>query len=142
MSTTVKKYTEIYQQIKQDIESGVYKVNEKLPQGRLLAQKYQVSELTITKALNVLVREGYVVRRRGSGSFVKDFQNGNVTKFSPLTGSFSVYDGKVESVIIGFSTEIPDKALAEKLSISEETLVYKIIRMRKIEGVPSIIEYT
>lgn len=49
MSTTVKKYTEIYQQIKQDIESGVYKVNEKLPQGRLLAQKYQVSELTITK---------------------------------------------------------------------------------------------
>ena len=30
MSTTVKKYTEIYQQIKQDIESGVYKVNEKI----------------------------------------------------------------------------------------------------------------
>ena len=69
MSTTTKKYTEIYAQIKEDIESGVYKINEKLPQGRLLAQKYQVSELTITKALNVLVREGYIVRRRGSGSF-------------------------------------------------------------------------
>ena len=48
MSTTTKKYTEIYAQIKEDIESGVYKINEKLPQGRLLAQKYQVSELTIT----------------------------------------------------------------------------------------------
>ncbi|MBO0412565.1 GntR family transcriptional regulator [Enterococcus hulanensis] len=142
MSTTVKRYTEIYQQIKQDIESGIYKINEKLPQGRLLAKKYQVSELTITKALNVLVREGYIVRRRGSGSFVKDFQNGKLTKFSPLTGSFSVYDGKVESVIIGFSTEIPDEALAEKLGISQEILVYKIIRMRKIEGIPSIIEYT
>lgn len=142
MATTIKKYTEIYNQIKKDIENGIYKVNEKLPQGRILAKKYQVSELTITKALNVLVREGYIVRRRGSGSFVKDFQNGKVTKFSPLTGSFSVYDGKVESVIIGFTKEIPDTFLAEKLGIDKETLVYKIIRMRKIEGVPSIIEYT
>lgn len=142
MSTTTKKYTEIYSQIKEDIESGVYKINEKLPQGRLLAQKYQVSELTITKALNVLVREGYIVRRRGSGSFVKDFHNKKMTKYSPLTGSFSVYDGNVESVIIGFTTEIPDKSLADKLGIDQETLVYKIIRMRKVEGIPSIIEYT
>ena len=61
------------------------------------------------------MQEGYVVRRRGSGSFVQDFQNRTITKFSPLTGTYSTYDGKVESV-----------AFTEKLSITEEELVYKI----------------
>lgn len=141
MGTNIK-YTDIYIKIKKDIESGYYAINEKLPQGRILAEKYQVSELTVTKALNLLVREGYIVRRRGSGSFVKDFQNRTMTKFSPLTGSFSRHEGKVESIIIGFTTEVPDPSIAEKLGIDSDSLVYKIIRMRKVKGVPSIIEYT
>ena len=52
---TNTRYKEIYANIKQDIEAGVYPINQKLPQGRLLAEKYQVSELTITKALHLLV---------------------------------------------------------------------------------------
>lgn len=139
---TNTKYTDIYTKIKEDIETGRYGINEKLPQGRILAQQYAVSELTITKALNLLVREGYIVRRRGSGSFVKDFHNRTMTKFSPLTGSSSAHKGHVESVIIGFSTEVAEPWIAEKLSLDQETLVYKIIRMRKIKGIPSIIEYT
>ena len=139
---TNTRYKEIYAAIKQDIEAGVYPLNQKLPQGRLLAEKYQVSELTITKALHLLVQEGYVVRRRGSGSFVQDFQNRTITKFSPLTGTYSTYDGKVESVVLGFATEVPEPWVTEKLSITEEELVYKIIRLRIIEDVPSIIEYT
>ena len=139
---TNTRYKEIYAAIKQDIEAGVYPINQKLPQGRLLAEKYQVSELTITKALHLLVQEGYVVRRRGSGSFVQDFQNRTITKFSPLTGTYSTYDGKVESVVLGFATEVPEPWVTEKLSITEEELVYKIIRLRIIEDVPSIIEYT
>ena len=134
---TNTRYKEIYAAIKQDIEAGVYPINQKLPQGRLLAEKYQVSELTITKALHLLVQEGYVVRRRGSGSFVL-----TITKFSPLTGTYSTYDGKVESVVLGFATEVPEPWVTEKLSITEEELVYKIIRLRIIEDVPSIIEYT
>lgn len=54
---TNTRYKEIYAAIKQDIEAGVYPINQKLPQGRLLAEKYQVSELTITKALHLLVQE-------------------------------------------------------------------------------------
>lgn len=141
MRTNIK-YTEIYKKIKKEIERGKYPINEKLPQGRLLAQKFGVSELTITKALNLLVREGYVVRRRGYGTIVKDFHNKKATKFSPLSGSFEAHNGKVESVVIGFSTEEPTDFIMEKLGITKDELVYRIVRMRKIKGVPSIIEYT
>jgi DNA-binding GntR family transcriptional regulator len=139
---TNTKYIDIYTQIKYDIESGKYPINEKLPQGRILAEQFNVSELTITKAINLLVQEGYIVRRRGSGSFVKDFKNAAITKFSPLTGSAALREGEVTSTIIGFSTEVPNQYIAEKLGIDAETLVYKIIRMRSIKDVPSIIEYT
>ena len=101
---TNTKYIDIYTQIKYDIESGKYPINEKLPQGRILADQFDVSELTITKAINLLVQEGYIVRRRGSGSFVKNFRNSTITKFSPLTGSTALHEGEVTSTIIGFST--------------------------------------
>lgn len=139
---TNTKYIDIYTQIKYDIESGKYPINEKLPQGRLLAEQFNVSELTITKAINLLVQEGYIVRRRGSGSFVKNFKHSSITKFSPLTGSTALHNGEVTSTIIGFSTEAPTQYIADKLNVDNESLVYKIIRMRTIKNVPSIIEYT
>ena len=40
---TNTKYIDIYTQIKYDIESGKYPINEKLPQGRLLAEQFNVS---------------------------------------------------------------------------------------------------
>ncbi|MFV0558050.1 MAG: GntR family transcriptional regulator [Enterococcus sp.] len=140
MSTTTK-YLAISAHIKAAIENGHYAVNEKLPQGRLLAEKYGVSELTISKALNLLVRDGYIVRRRGSGSFVQELKNKQLTKFAPLAGSTSAHNGEVESVVIGFTTEIPTPEIAEKLSVDQETLVYKIIRLRIIKGFPAVIEY-
>ena len=45
-------------------------------------------------------------------------------------------------MVLGFATEVPEPWVTEKLSITEEELVYKIIRLRIIEDVPSIIEYT
>ena len=71
---TNTRYKEIYAAIKQDIEAGVYPINQKLPQGRLLAEKYQVSELTITKALHLLVQEGYVVDDVARAALFKTFK--------------------------------------------------------------------
>ena len=74
---TNTRYKEIYAAIKQDIEAGVYPINQKLPQGRLLAEKYQVSELTITKALHLLVQEGYVVRTTWLGQLCSRLSKSN-----------------------------------------------------------------
>ncbi|MGH2152942.1 UTRA domain-containing protein, partial [Enterococcus faecalis] len=54
----------------------------------------------------------------------------------------SSYSGKFEHVVLDFATEVPESWVTEKLSSTEEELVYKIIGLRIIEDVPSIIEYT
>ena len=45
-------------------------VGESIPSERQLSVELGVSRLTLRAALDELVREGYLVRRRGSGTFV------------------------------------------------------------------------
>jgi GntR family transcriptional regulator len=47
-------------------------VGDAIPSERLLSSDLGVSRLTVRAALDDLVREGYLVRRRGSGTFVSE----------------------------------------------------------------------
>ena len=63
-------YLQIYKQIKDDIISGDYAYNTKLPSKRLLADETQTSTVTIEHAYALLCDEGYVESRERSGFFV------------------------------------------------------------------------
>ncbi len=53
-----------------------FKAGDKLPSESALARKYGVSTLTLREALASLARQGLVVRKHGSGTFVSDPQAG------------------------------------------------------------------
>src|ERR687891_2513882 len=60
-------------------------VGEAIPSERQLSAELGVSRLTLRAALDDLVRDGYLVRRRGSGTFVgqpKIAQELTMTSFS------------------------------------------------------------
>ena len=63
-------YLQIYKQIKDDIISGNYPYNAKLPSKRLLADETETSTVTIEHAYALLCDEGYVESRERSGFFV------------------------------------------------------------------------
>ena len=63
-------YLQIYKQIKDDIISGNYPYNTKLPSKRLLADETETSTVTIEHAYALLCDEGYVESRERSGFFV------------------------------------------------------------------------
>ena len=63
-------YLQIYKQIKDDIISGNYPYNTKLPSKRLLADETETSTVTIEHAYELLTDEGYVEARERSGYFV------------------------------------------------------------------------
>jgi GntR family transcriptional regulator len=47
-------------------------VGDSIPSERQLASDLGVSRLTVRAALDELVREGYLLRRRGAGTFVAE----------------------------------------------------------------------
>lgn len=63
-------YARICDRIRGAIVSGALAPNARLPSSRTLAQDLGVARNTVDWALGQLVADGYIVRRRGAGSFV------------------------------------------------------------------------
>ena len=56
----------------QEIQEGKFQPGDKLPSAKLLAKRFETSEITVNKALNILASNGYIRRATGSGSIVLD----------------------------------------------------------------------
>jgi GntR family transcriptional regulator / MocR family aminotransferase len=63
-------YVRICDRIRSAITSGSLAPNARLPSSRTLAKDLGVARNTVDWALGQLVADGYIVRRRGAGSFV------------------------------------------------------------------------
>lgn len=63
-------YIQIHNQLRQNIEDGEWKVGDKIPAERELANDFGVSRMTLRQAIQALVDEGILERRVGSGTFV------------------------------------------------------------------------
>jgi bifunctional gntR family transcriptional regulator/aminotransferase (fragment) len=73
----MKKYMELYREMRQDIVDGRYGFSERLPSKRLLAEERGISLITVEHALALLEEEGYIEGKERSGYFVS-YQEGCV----------------------------------------------------------------
>lgn len=140
------KYEQIALDLQDKILSGKYKENEQLPLEKEMCEHYNVSRITIKKAVDKLVMSGLVIKRRGSGTFVKSVDNENVheiSKSKQFSGFTNAYlDKKVTSKIIDFKVVNPTEEIAKKLKMNSSDFVYYICRVRYADNEPYVIEYT
>ena len=64
-------YIRIVQGIKDAILNGQIKEEEQIASTTYLSKEYKINIATVNKALNILVDEGLVYKKRGIGMFVK-----------------------------------------------------------------------
>ena len=65
-------HRQLYQEFREAIVSGREAAGTPLPSSRALAVELGVSRNTVLNAFDQLLAEGYVIGRRGSGTFVTD----------------------------------------------------------------------
>ena len=65
------KYIDIADDIRSKIFDKKYTYGQKLPYEYVLCVAYHCNKETMKKALDILVKEGLIVRRRGAGTFVR-----------------------------------------------------------------------
>jgi GntR family transcriptional regulator len=63
-------YMQIARKLIDDVRTGRYQVDQALPSERTLSEQLNVSRVTARKAIDQLVEQGLVVRRRGSGNYI------------------------------------------------------------------------
>jgi len=64
------RYHQVYVTLRQWVRDGTYQAGEQIPTEPELCATFGVSRITIRKALEELVREGWLVRQQGRGTFV------------------------------------------------------------------------
>lgn len=139
------KYRDIADDIRQKIKNQEYTFGQKLPYEYVLCMSYHCNKETMKKALDILVKEGLIIRRRGAGTFVKDYDpamDNPVSKFG--RGLTAQYEGikEVTSEVLEFEVVPADEHLSEKLQIDVGDFVYHIIRLRFLDKIPHLIDIT
>lgn len=78
MNIAAPKYYIVKNDLMEQIKNKTYPVNSLLPSEKELMDQYHVSRITVRKALDELVAEGYVYKIHGKGSYVKLNRQSNI----------------------------------------------------------------
>lgn len=62
----------LVESLRQQMEQGTFKAGDRLPTESSLANSYDVSRSVVREALSQLQAQGYISRRRGSGTYVNE----------------------------------------------------------------------
>lgn len=134
MKKTISKYLLIENDILEKIKNGKLKPGDKVDSESVLKNKYNVSTITVRKAFNDLINNGYLYGIQGLGTFVAKKQMVRGLTSLNLYEELLQQGYDVTTKIISIE-EVKDKRLYEMLGIKDEKcLCFK--RVRIANGMP------
>lgn len=140
------KYMRIYEWLEESIQEGKFQVGDRLPNEVELAERFNVHRMTIRQAVNKLVRDHVVVRKRGSGTYlISDKRPVMVKSLDNLT----TYRDDIEQAglqaqykVLSFERTTAPADLAENLQIDQGDPVIRFSRVMYASDVPLAVEHT
>jgi GntR family transcriptional regulator len=115
-------------------------VGEAIPSERRLSTELGVSRLTLRAALDELVREGYLVRRHGSGTFVSEPKIAQQLTLTSFSEDMRRRGMVPDSRTISLENVHAGPQVARGLNISPGDRVFRIRRLRLADDEPMALE--
>lgn len=143
------KYQFVLDGLIDKISAHHYQPGDHLPSATTLCEQYNVSKITVKKALDELETRGYISKRRSSGSFVKictpTFENsGQFEMGRHMLGFKAEHEAQGQTVtteVRGFNVIVPPRNIAARLGMEPDRFAYHIVRVRNVDGVAASVEY-
>ena len=127
-----------WRELKQQIISGKFENGDKFYTEAELIQLFNVSSITVVRALNELANDGYIIRQQGKGTFVSRARKHKLVEFSDVE-TFPIQKDKVTVLSIKRGNNLK---ILEKLELAPTQFYYKIDRIRNTEGKTYIYHQT
>jgi|GEM_PF-30007 len=144
-SDNVPKYKYIADEIRKKIMAGQFKSNDRIPFEKELCVHYGASKMTVKRAMDMLVSEGLIIKRRGSGTFVKDLSKDEMENIllSVQQQQAAAYHSseKTTSKILKFAVIYAPEIAQKKLNLDASQFVYDISRIKYTNDQPYAVEY-
>lgn len=137
-------YQQVIDIIKNEINSGVYKAGARIPNEFELAESYKVGRVTVRRAIEELVQQGYLTKRQGKGTFVnapklkrKIRQKGDVQSFTEGCAANDMVPGArlVSRTVVAATHE--DAAF---FGVEPGCELIVVERVRTADGIPVMLE--
>lgn len=138
-----KLYLQLYEILRGKIENGEWAVGSQIPTEEDLCKTYEVSKATVRLAVSELVRQGYLRRQQGKGTFVckRIIPEGlsMVTSFKELMLEAGV---SFSTKVLVQTVIMPIDDLDIKLDITEDKHIIYIKRLRLVDNEPILLQET
>ncbi|MCC6925263.1 GntR family transcriptional regulator [Novosphingobium sp.] len=134
-------YRQLEIALRRSIEARQVLPGDALPPERDVAVQLGVSRITVRKALDALVSDGFLARRQGAGTFVTKRVEKNFSKLTSFTEDMLARGLKPHSTWLSRTeaTVSPEEAIT--LGLSPGARVYRFNRARFADGEPMALEY-
>jgi GntR family transcriptional regulator len=116
-------------------------VGDAIPAERQLGLDLGVSRLTVRAAIDELVREGYLVRRRGSGTFVAEPKVAKGIDITSFSDDMRARGLTPASRTLDLRVELAGARLGRILHVSPSQEIVAVKRLRLADGEPMAIEH-
>ena len=136
-SPAVPMYHQIYLVLREQIAEGQF-ADGRLPVELELARQFGASRITMRKALERLVTEGTIIRRRGSGSFVKQMpkEPKKTHRVGGLLEDIINLGLKSKAKVLELNEIGAPSEVADLLGLTAGDPVLKVIRLRSYQNKP------
>ncbi|CUO63577.1 MULTISPECIES: GntR family transcriptional regulator [Clostridium] len=130
-------YIKIEKYLRELIDSEKIKPGELLPSENQLSEEFNVTRMTVRSAFNNLVKQGYIIRKRGIGSIVLGNKvSDNMGAMESFTKEMLRKGYEVTTKLISLLVIEADDTIKERLNIEKGENVWEIKRVRYANGEP------
>lgn len=135
-------YRQLTKNLIEKIDSKEFKQGGKIPSIRELAKQYDVSNITVVRALEELRQHQYIYSIQGKGNFVSHHRI--IQKYMPTQDGFSDMAEKEgytpSSIVLRKKVQKAGPQIGEVLGISKEDEIVLLERVRLIDGFPLCVQ--
>ena len=134
-------YYQIKEEIKERINSGDLKFEDKIPSEYEISIAVKVSRMTVRHAIKELIKEDLLFIKKGKGTFVgRPKLKRDLSILNSLTKEMQSSRYKAFNKLLGIDIIFPSEDLSITLEIDRKERVFQIKRLRYLEDNPVFIE--
>ncbi|MCB0718729.1 MAG: GntR family transcriptional regulator [Bacteroidetes bacterium] len=137
------RHEQISDWIRKEIVEGRLETDAQLPSEAELGRQFEVSRITVRRALATLENEGHIYRRQGLGSFVRGTSvEQGLVRLSDFVEDMRQAGLVPTSQVVHTGTERASQEIAAALGVPEGSAVVRLDRLRLGDGEPIAFDQT
>ena len=138
-----KLYLQLYEILRKKIESSEWAIGSQIPTEEELCKTFNVSRATVRTAVLELVRQGYLKRQQGKGTFIfRNMISEGLTMLTSLRELFFEEDLHFSTNVLARTVMMPVDDMDIRLNIEKDKHIIYIKRLRFIENEPVLLQET